>query len=87
MLKKLTTSLYFIQVVGKRFIMIKFYIIIIYILNVFLNRYLNKVAIKYGAEKVWILWFLPIITTIVLLFGILLEIGNNSKNWFIGKDW
>jgi hypothetical protein len=61
-------------------------IITIYILSIFLNRYLNKKALKYGAEKIWLLWFVPIIPAIVLFLGIILQ-KYNSNNWFTGKYW
>jgi len=57
---------------------------IAYVLNVFFNRWLNKIVYKQeGGAIVPFMWFIPIITTIALLF-ILLE---SKKNWFTGKHW
>lgn len=62
-------------------------IIILYILNIFLNRYLNKIAYKHsGATKAWQIWFIPILPTLVLFFGIISE-KINFDNWFTGKYW
>ena len=61
-------------------------IITFYVLSVFLNRWLNKIAIEYGATKAWLLWFLPILPAIVLFFGIILQ-KYKFDNWFTGKHW
>ena len=66
--------------------MITLIIITSYILSVFLNRYLNKIALKYGATKDWLLWFLPILPALVLFFGIIIQ-KYNFNNWFTGKYW
>jgi len=60
-------------------------IITFYVLNVFLNRYLNKRALNYGAEKIWGLWFIPILPALVLFFGIIKK--HDFNNWFTGKYW
>ena len=52
----------------------------------FLNRYLNKLALKYGAEKIWFLWFIPILPALYLFFGIIIQ-NKKFDNWFTGKYW
>ncbi len=66
--------------------MITSLIIIAYIANVFLNRYLNKILYKMTMSKTPFLWFIPIITTIALLIAIVTEKGFKD-NWFTGKNW
>jgi hypothetical protein len=61
-------------------------IIIAYVLNVFLNRWLNKLMCKYCEyeEPMPLIWFLPIFTTLVFTIEVL---GYKEKNWFTGKYW
>jgi hypothetical protein len=60
-------------------------IILAYVANVFLNRWLNKIDYKnYGSSIEPFLWFLPIIGTIVFLCSL---IGEWKDNWFTGKNW
>jgi hypothetical protein len=63
-------------------------IILAYVANVFLNRWLEKIIFdKTGdiGELIPFVWFLSLITTIILI----IEIVNKSKfsNWFTGKNW
>jgi hypothetical protein len=63
-------------------------IIIAYVLNIFLNRWLNKIAYKlddYNKPNVFS-WFIPISPT---LFYLILIIGDTEykTNWFTGKNW
>ena len=62
-------------------------IILAYIANVFLNRWLNKIAYKGGHDviAVWA-WFLPIGCTIAMII-IILENIEIKDNWFTGKKW
>jgi hypothetical protein len=61
-------------------------IIIAYILNVFLNRWLDKLLVrKLGSCPIPFLWFFSIINTGALLF-MLLEKGK-FYSWFVGKHW
>ena len=66
-------------------------IIIAYIANVFLNRWLNKVLYKIQVRKYKApsidkaSWFLSIISTLALLIEILRELGH--FDWFTGKNW
>ena len=65
-------------------------IIIAYILNVFLNRWLNYIIFKkYSGTITPIIWFFSIMATVVLLLGILIMIIQNfdKPNWFTGRDW
>jgi hypothetical protein len=62
-------------------------IIIAYILNVFLNRWLNyTIYTKYGELKVPAIWFLSIISTIIFIIVIMIYYFEND-NWFTGKYW
>ena len=62
-------------------------IIIAYILNVFLNRWLNyTIYTKYGELKVPAIWFLSIISTIIFIIVIMIYYFEND-NWFTGKHW
>lgn len=58
-----------------------------YVANVFLNRWLNKQLYKIdkfnGINPM--LWFFPILTTIV--FGLDLINEQGGKNKFTGKNW
>ncbi len=70
--------------------MIQIIIILAYVANVFLNRWLNKIYIKRGGvyKKVVCLWFIPISTTIAFLFLIFNQSNFKIKeNWFTGKNW
>lgn len=65
-------------------------IILAYVANVFLNRWLNKITYKIDGVKMPFAWFLSIAETIVFLIIILLEIKlkyNFKSNWFTGKHW
>ena len=65
--------------------MIATIIIIAYALNVFLNRWLNKIMHVEEDEPIMLwLWFLPVITTLVFLIQI---INYRKSNWFTGKNW
>jgi len=62
-------------------------IIVAYILNVFLNRWLNYIVYtKYGEWKVPAIWFLSIISTIIFIIVIMIYYFEN-ENWFTGKYW
>ncbi len=61
-------------------------IIIAYILNVFLNRWLNYILYKNGGSNIPTIWFLSIIGTILFLTIIIIEYFN-KPNWFTGKYW
>lgn len=62
-------------------------IILAYVANVFLTRWLNKVVYKRSLGNVVVLfWFIPIATTIVFTW-IILEDKIDSSNWFTGKNW
>jgi branched-subunit amino acid transport protein AzlD len=62
-------------------------IIIAYILNVFLNRWLNYIIYeKNGNSKAPFIWFLSIITTIIFIIAIMIYWSEN-ENWFTGKYW
>ena len=62
-------------------------IIIAYILNVFLNRWLDYILCKkYNFRKSVPFWFLPIIGTIIFLGCIIIEYFD-KPNWFTGRDW
>jgi hypothetical protein len=67
-------------------------IILAYVLNVFLNRWLDY---KIQQSGFVFFWFIPIFPTIALIIlGFLdffdekkLQINNRFWNWFVGKHW
>ncbi len=62
-------------------------LILAYIANVFLNRWLNKIAYKRGDANIeFLYWFVPIATTMAML-AIVLQNIKIKKNWFTGKNW
>ena len=62
-------------------------IILAYVANVFLNRWLNKIAWKKELIDILpITWFIPILSTIGYLSIFINEI-NFKSNWFTGKNW
>ena len=61
-------------------------IIIAYILNVFLNRWLNYIIYKNDKVKATPIWFFSIMGTIVFL-AIMIINYFSKPNWFIGRDW
>ena len=67
-------------------------IIIVYVLSVFLARWLNKKLIEidgfYNISP-WG-WFVPVLNVLFSLIPILIELNNKSSsksNWFTGKYW
>jgi hypothetical protein len=62
-------------------------LIIAYVLNVFLNRWLNKLIYKYDHDLMIAVWFIPIVSTI-FLFIIFIDVSAyKENNWFTGKYW
>jgi len=62
-------------------------IIIGYILNVFLNRWLNYILYaKYGQKKEIVIWFLSIPGTTIFIISIITNYFEYA-NWFTGKYW
>ena len=61
-------------------------IIIAYILNVFLNRWLNYIAYKKCGIIIPHAWFYSIIATFAFLIIIIFQHFDES-NWFTGRDW
>ena len=69
--------------------MITTIIILAYIANVFIARYLNYLLYKKDDEfypKHWGVWFIPI-GPVVAFTIILLERIKIKKNWFTGRYW
>lgn len=63
-------------------------IILAYIGNVFLNRWLNKIAYeKFDFERVPLIWFFSLYVTIIFLCFIISHYLENTNNWFTGKHW
>lgn len=61
-------------------------IILAYVANVFLTRWLNKIDYKYyNADPTPFLWFIPLAGTLVILISLISEVKTN--NWFTGKNW
>jgi hypothetical protein len=65
-------------------------LLLAYIGNVFLNRWLNKKLIDKYSTLIWRdnphKWFIPIYTTVIYLSS-LTKLGRNLKHWFTGKHW
>jgi len=62
-------------------------LILAYVVNIFLNRWLNKIAYKRGDANIeFLYWFVPIATTMAML-AIVLQNIKIKKNWFTGKNW
>ena len=62
-------------------------IVIGYILNVFLNRWLNYILYtKYGQQNEPVVWFLSIIATLIFIIAIIINYFEN-ESWFTGKYW
>jgi hypothetical protein len=62
-------------------------IIIAYIVNVFLNRWINKIAFKIDLfEPIPFIWFFSLISTVVMLGFIIAELLDRPT-WFGGKNW
>lgn len=67
--------------------MIAILIIPLYILSVFLNRFLNKLLYKKGYSEIApFIWFIPLIAICVFILVYLLN-KELKSNWFTGKDW
>jgi hypothetical protein len=68
-------------------------LIIAYVLNVFLNRWLSKILYTYYNGYCWpFLWFTSLVGTLIILavfvWWLIDEIGGKeSSNWFTGKYW
>ena len=61
-------------------------IILAYVANVFLNRWLNKIDYKkYNASIEPVIWYLSIFGTLILLLSLFGELHKDS--WFTGKNW
>ena len=63
-------------------------IILAYVANVFLNRYINKIMyLKLRCNIVPLMWFMPFpVMVLVLIFAILDNLGSINC-WFTGKNW
>ena len=64
-------------------------IIIAYVLNVFLNRWLNKLIYKYDRDPDLMIgvWFIPIVSTLFFLIVLIIVSADKDNNWFTGKYW
>jgi len=63
-------------------------IILAYIGNVFLNRWLNKIVYKKNIAKIEVFtWFIPVLVTIAFILVLLNHFIEKKSNWFIGKHW
>ena len=61
-------------------------IILAYVASVFFNRWLNKLVYNIDKDIFAVApktWFIPILTTIVLIC----EVLDNRNTWFAGKNW
>lgn len=55
-------------------------------INVFLNRWLNRITYKIDGSKLPFAWFFSIAGTIAFLIILVSEIKFKST-WFTGKNW
>lgn len=66
-------------------------ILLAYVANVFLNRWINKIAHKIDdyIPKMVLFWFVPIIPSCMFLFLIAINKYDDMEkdNWFTGKHW
>lgn len=66
-------------------------IILAYIANIFLNRWLNKIIVKQKPESsiVPIVWFMSFVGTILFISFVIEYSKHTNKfiNWFTGKNW
>jgi len=66
-------------------------IILAYVANVFLNRWLNKIIVKRSPESsiVPIVWFMSFVGTILFMSIVIENSKHTNKfiNWFTGKNW
>ena len=60
--------------------------IISYILNVFLNRWLNYTLYKRDKVILPFMWFLSFFATIIFSW-LIIENYFYKPNWFTGKNW
>jgi uncharacterized membrane protein len=64
-------------------------IILAYVANVFLNRWLNKILYKSNPAIIPVLWFFSLIGTLVFIWVLVEKMNSKSNwfNWFKGKNW
>jgi len=73
-------------------------VILLYILSIFFNRWLNKIIYKMNkmSPRPAILWFIPIMGTLFLLVILTMDLSmflfnkipkNGLTDWFNGKNW
>jgi lipid-A-disaccharide synthase-like uncharacterized protein len=66
-------------------------IILAYVANVFLNRWLNKIIVKRspGSSIVPVVWFMSFVGTILFISFVIEYSKHTNKfiNWFTGKNW
>jgi hypothetical protein len=62
-------------------------LILAYVVNIFLSRWLNQIAYRNNCADiiVWA-WFIPIACPIAMIIIIAANI-KIKKNWFTGKNW
>jgi sugar phosphate permease len=62
--------------------------ITLYLVNIFISRWMNKYL--YQRKMVFsidiVFWFIPIVTILGYLIIYFIE-GEFEKNWFTGKNW
>ena len=62
-------------------------IILAYVVNVFVNRWLNKIDHKNHGGIYPVTWFFPLLYPIALMVSWLEEKVKFPNNWFTGKHW
>jgi hypothetical protein len=69
--------------------MIATLIILAYIANVFLNRWINKIEYqRYQGPIIPAFWFTSLLCTFVFIASILIDnLNSPNRTWFTGKNW
>jgi hypothetical protein len=68
--------------------MIILIIILAYIVNVFLNRFINKIMyLKFRSNIVPFMWFFPMPVMLLMLVFAVIEHVSDKVSWFTGKHW
>ena len=66
--------------------MIAFIILLAYVANVFLNRWLSKIIYQKSGDEIYVyVWFLGLLGTLILTIWIIHMFG--FYEWFSGKNW
>lgn len=67
-------------------------ILLAYVANIFLNRWINKLIYRNYNETIWVGgWFLAVFGTVffivVYAYHLSDDLFEEKSNWFTGKNW